>query len=147
MILLMLRMSEVGWAGYAVFGLMALCLLLMGCNKRASEETPRAVPEGGKMVTLTVDFQEGFADDTVVVRVNDEEVLWKEGVRTKLLLGLAYSFVTEVEKGAATVRISVVTQNIVETIPLEIAADTHLGMSVENGRIEYMKRDVPFNYA
>ena len=99
------------------------------------------------MVTLAIDLQDGFVDDTVVLRVNGEELFRKGHVSTKLLLGLADSFKTEVEKGPVSVEISVETRDTAETISLYVSADTYLGVSVVNGRIEYIISDEPFGYA
>jgi len=98
------------------------------------------------MVTLGIDLQDGFEDDTVVMQINGEEVFRKEHVTTNLLLGLAASFETEVEKGPVSVEISVETRDIVETIPLDVSADTYLGVSVVNDRIEQIISDEPFVY-
>src|SRR5262245_66386233 len=57
------------------------------------------------MARLVVHLQDGFAGDTVVVRVNNREVFHKAGVRTKLPLGYADVFETQVPDGSATVEI------------------------------------------
>ncbi len=44
------------------------------------------------MVLLHIAFQEGFTDDTVVVRVNGREVFRKGSVKTRLQIGYADSF-------------------------------------------------------
>jgi hypothetical protein len=126
---------------------MLLCLVLAGCGANTRTEGRRAGAEGGEMVTLAIDLQDGFVDDTVVLRVNGEEVFRKEHVSTKLLLGLADSCNKEVEKGSVSVEISVETRDIVKTIPLDVSADTYLGVSVVNGMIEYIISDEPFVYA
>ncbi len=98
------------------------------------------------MVTLSIDFQEGFANDTVSLRINGEEVFRKEDVSTKLLLGKAEALKTTVEAGQVVIEIMIQTRDIAITIPFEISADTHLGISVVNGRIEYVVSDEPFGY-
>lgn len=145
--LIMLRLLKANSARHVLLWLMALCIFLGGCIESTRTEAPRARTEGGEMVTLAIDFQDGFADDTVVLRVNGEEVFRKEHVSTKLLLGLADSFKTEVEKGPVSVEISVETRDIAETISLDVSVDTYLGVSVVNGMIEYIISDEPFGYA
>ena len=102
--------------------------------------------ERGYMVTLSIDFQEGFANNTVVLHVNGDEVFRKEDVSTKLLLGKADALETMVETGQVVIEINIQTRDIAMTIPLEISADTYLGISVVNGRIEYVISDEPFGY-
>ncbi len=98
------------------------------------------------MALLAIDFQDGYKDDTIVVRINGDKVFRKEHASTKLLLGLADSFKTEVEKRSVSIEISIETRNIVETIPLDVSTDTYLGVSVVNGRIEYIISNKPFGY-
>lgn len=98
------------------------------------------------MVTLFIDFQDGFADDTVVLHVNGEEVFRKEHVSTKLLLGLAESFRTEMPIGPVTIDIDIQTKDVAKTILIEVFAPTYLGISVANGSIEYIVADEPFGY-
>jgi hypothetical protein len=98
------------------------------------------------MVTLYIDFQDGFAQDTVVFKVNDKEVYHKRNVSTKLLLGKAASFNTKVETGTVNLEINVQRNNMVKAIPLEISADTYIGISIVNGKIEYIVSVEPFGY-
>jgi hypothetical protein len=98
------------------------------------------------MVNLSIDFRDGFLDDTIVLQVNDKEVFHKEHVRTKLVIGLADSFKTKVEPGPVTIEIIVPTKNVVKTILLEVSDDTYLGISIVNGVIEYMGSSEPFGY-
>lgn len=88
------------------------------------------------MVTLAIDLQEGFVDDTVILRVNGEEVFRKEHVSTNPLLGLAHSFKTEVEKGPVNIRVDVRTRDLAKTVALEVSDDTYLGVSVVGGMID-----------
>jgi hypothetical protein len=102
--------------------------------------------KGGEMVTLTIDLQEGFRDDKVVLYVNDKEVYRKNQVRTKRLLGMAASFTAEVETGPVNVEIRVETQDLAETLPLQVSSDTYLGISVVNGMIDSIVSEEPFGY-
>jgi len=144
--LTMLRLLKANPARHALLLVMALYIFLGGCSESTRIEATPAGTRGGEMVTLGIDLQDGFEDDTVVMQINGEEVFRKEHVTTNLLLGLAASFETEVEKGPVSVEISVETRDIVETIPLDVSADTYLGVSVVNDRIEQIISDEPFVY-
>ncbi len=98
------------------------------------------------MFTLVIDFQDGFSDDTVVLRIDGREKDRKEQVTTSPLLGLAATIQTEVEKGPANIEISVPTRDIQETVPLDIAADTYLGVSYMPGRLDIIVSKTPFGY-
>lgn len=143
----MLRLQKADLAGPALFGLVALCVLLIGgCSEAVTREALPTRMERGDMVTLSIDFQDGFANDTVVLHVNGDEVFRKEDVSTNLLLGKADALETVVKTGQIVIEINIQTRDIAMTIPLEISADTYLGISVVNGRIEYVVSDEPFGY-
>ena len=99
------------------------------------------------MATLSIDFQDGFVNDTVMVQIDDEEVFRKERVSTRRLTGLAASFQTQVKEGSVRVQINVPTTEIARTILVEVSADTYLGISLVNGAIKYIVSAKPFGYA
>ena len=143
----MLRLQKADVAGLSLFDLMTLCVFLIGgCSEGVIREALLIRTEGGNMVTLSIDFQEGFANDTIVLHVNGDEVFRKEDVSTKLLLGKADALKTTVETGQVVIEINIQTRDIAMPIPLEISANTYLGISVVNGRIEYVVSDEPFGY-
>ena len=69
-----LPLLKASLARHALLWPMALCIFLGGCAESATREAPQARTEGGEMVTLAIDLQDGFEDDAVVLRVNGEEV-------------------------------------------------------------------------
>ena len=130
-----------------MFWLVGLCTLLVGgCNEVNRRDAVPTGTEGGEMVTLSIDFQEGFVDDTIVLQVNGEEVFHKEHISTKLVIGLADSFETEVETGSVNIEINIQTKNVTKNLLLEVSADTNIGISIMNGEIEYIVSDKPFRY-
>jgi hypothetical protein len=81
------------------------------------------------------------------VRVNGQVSLHKEGVKTRQMLGLAASSEIEIPEGPVNVEIIVPTKNISKTISLQASESPHLGVSICNGEIEYIKSKKPFGYA
>ncbi len=65
-----------------------------------------------KNVTLSIDFQEGFVNDTVAIEINGKEVLHKEHIITNKLLGFPSSFKTEVVHGIVNVEVKILNRNI-----------------------------------
>ena len=126
----------------------ASCVLVLRGVLRASLELP-CPPRLKKkiMVTLSIDFQDGFTDDTVVLKLNGKEVFRKKAVSTKLLLGKADSFKTEADTGLVNVEISVPTKDIARTFLLEVSADEYIGISIVTGKLECVLSDEPFGYA
>jgi hypothetical protein len=98
------------------------------------------------MTPLHIDLQEGFTGDTVVVKVNQDEVFNKHDVQTKLLLGYADGFEVEVPAGPTKVEIAVPTKNLSQTIVLSVSKTPYLGVSIQGGRIEILVSETPFGY-
>lgn len=98
------------------------------------------------MTPLVVALQDGFASDLVVVRVNGQEVFRKEGVETKLLLGYADSFETQVPKGSVNVEVILPLRNLSETIVLEATKAVYVGISILGSRIGHRISHEPFGY-
>jgi hypothetical protein len=100
------------------------------------------------MVTLGLDFQDGFRNDSIVVQIEGEEVYRSEDVTTQLLLGLADSFTTQVPRGTIQIEIDVPTRDLTRSISLEVDGETYLGVSILGGMLEITPpRDEPFPYA
>jgi len=95
---------------------------------------------------LKIDLQNGYSNDLVVIRVNGKEVFRKNGVTTKLLLGVADSIQLEVSDMLAKVDVDIPSKDLSETMSLRLSAPTYLGISVIGGQIAYMINKEPFAY-
>ena len=99
------------------------------------------------MAKLSIDLQDGFADDTVVVSVDGREVLRRAGVRTRRTLGMAESLSVDVDSRPVTLEVSLPLRGMAETTGVDPAATPHVGVSVVDGRIRYALSRRPFGYA
>jgi hypothetical protein len=100
------------------------------------------------MPTLHIDFQEGFWDDTVVLRVNDEEY-HKPQLRTRLQIGYAGSLEVDVRENTVAVEIVVPSRGLSKSLPIAFdASDTvYLGLSISaEGEISERVSYEPFRY-
>jgi UDP-galactopyranose mutase len=100
------------------------------------------------MSTLHIDFQEGFLDDTVVVRVNDEEY-FEQDIRTRLQTGYAGSLEIDVREGRVDVEVNLPSKEISKSIPVVFdESDTvYMGVSVNaQGEISERVSHEPFGY-
>ena len=101
-----------------------------------------------EMARLRVDFQEGFADDEVDVRVNGQESLHREGVTTKRMLGLASTSEIEVPADQPVdVEIKLPKKHLSKTISLPPSESIYLGVSVSDGELQFTVSPKAFGYA
>lgn len=98
------------------------------------------------MALLRIDLQEGFEDETVVIKVAGKEAFRKSNVRTKLQIGLADSFETTIEDGPVTVEIALPSKNLSEEIEVQGSTAAYLGVSVIEGKIEHRISHEQFGY-
>jgi hypothetical protein len=98
--------------------------------------------------TLHIDFQEGFLDDTVVVRVNNEEYQ-KQDIRTRLQIGYAGSLEVDVLESRVHAEVVLPSRGLSKSIPVVFdKSDTvYLGLSVTaEGEISERLSYEPFRY-
>ena len=119
--------------------LLAGIWILTGCSEGTFSETTSRDLEGEDMVQLSIFLLDGFENDTVVLKLKDEEVFRKENITYSPLLGFADdSFKADVERGTVTLEIIVETRDILGIHILEIQLDMNLGISIENGEIQFI---------
>ncbi len=98
------------------------------------------------MPTLRIDLQEGFDGDDVILRVDGEECLHRQDVRTKRTLGVAGNVKVEVEAGARTLQIELPGRGVTRDIPLDVQGRLYVGLSLRDGEVDALIRDKPFGY-
>lgn len=98
------------------------------------------------MALLHIDLQEGFEDETVIIKVAGKEVFRKTNVRTKLQIGFADSFETTIEGGPMTVEIELPSKNQSKRIEVQGSKVVYLGVSVIEGKIEHRISNEQFGY-
>jgi len=100
------------------------------------------------MPLLHVDFQEGFLDDAVVVRVNNEEYR-KPRVRTRLQTGYADSLEVDVRESKVDVEVILPSRGLSKSIHVvfDKSDAVYLGLSVTaEGEISERVSYEPFGY-
>jgi len=98
------------------------------------------------MGLLHIALQEGFEDETVVIRVAGKEVFRKDHVRTKLQIGFADSFEVNVEESPATIEIDLAAKNLTETVEVQAQNTVYVGLSLIGGKIRHRISSEPFGY-
>lgn len=98
------------------------------------------------MAQLHVALQDGFEDETVVIRVAGREAFRKDNVRTKLQIGFAESFEMNVEEGSVNLETELPTKGLSKSIDLQVTNMVHVGVSLIAGQIKYRISQEPFGY-
>jgi hypothetical protein len=102
------------------------------------------------MPLIHVALQEGFENDTVVVRLAGAEVYRRAGLKTRMQIGLADTFDLDAAPGPTELRVEVLTRNAAVRVPIEVPAvgELYVGVSVTpDGGVSYKVSDEPFRYA
>jgi hypothetical protein len=95
------------------------------------------------MPKLSIDLQDGFSGDEVIVRVNGKEVDRRSGVRTKRTLGLAQTIHLQVPDGPVTLEVDVPTKGISGRTEVR---HPQLGVSLAGKDVQFVQSDDEFGY-
>lgn len=89
------------------------------------------------MIRLTIILEQGFKNDTVIIKLNEKEIFHKKNITTKLLIGMSESLQLNVQEGLVTFKISLPEKNIVKDFSAEILHPSVLKLTLENGELKY----------
>ncbi|MGH8354222.1 MAG: hypothetical protein ACRERY_11955 [Pseudomonas sp.] len=101
------------------------------------------------MANLTIDLQDGFSKEKIVVNIAGRVVFQQENLSTRTQIGLAGSFSTQVAEGLVALSFLFPDRNDKpQTLTLTIHGDTYLGISLNaDGMITSKTSSTPFMYA
>lgn len=97
------------------------------------------------MPAITLDLQEGFAGESVEVRLDGREV-WRGEVRTDWSIGLAERVQVEVPASGGTVSVTVPSRPASIDLVLKPGEAPALGVSLIGGGLVSRRSDEPFRY-
>jgi hypothetical protein len=99
------------------------------------------------MVEVAVDLQDGFKDDTVVIRADGRELLRDEAVSTRFQIGKAKSATLALPEGEVTLDVEVPTRNQRTTVAVDTTKPAFVGISLTTaGQLEVRVQEHPFGY-
>lgn len=98
------------------------------------------------MATLDIHLQEGFEGEEVVVRVDGEERLRRDAVRTRRALALAEHVSFDVDAGPRIVEVSIPTKSIEKRLEVEVRDRLYIGLGLAGDELRVRIRDKPFGY-
>ena len=100
-----------------------------------------------RMSTLHIALQEGFTHDDVRIDVAGAAVYHKQDVSTRLQLGLADSFSTDVHDAEVTVHVALPARRMEQHFVVPIHEATYIGISLgREGVIQHRVSATPFGY-
>lgn len=103
--------------------------------------------EEARTPELHIALQDGFDHDTVVVRVNGQDVFNTPDVTTRLQLGVARAFVVDVPEGLTDLQIVLPLKNVSESLRLQVSKPLHVGLSVSrDSGVTHRLSSEPFGY-
>ena len=95
---------------------------------------------------LHVALQDGFENDTVVVRVNQQQVYSSENVSTDYRISLAASFDVPRPEGPVRVAVELPRRGLSNSIVVELSGTAHIAVSLLEAKIDFKVSDTPFGY-
>jgi len=99
------------------------------------------------MVEVAIELQDGFKDDTVVLRADGRELLRDQAVSTRFQTGKAKSATLALPEGELTLEIEVPTRNQRTTVPIDTTKPTFVGISLTTaGQLEVRVQEQAFGY-
>lgn len=99
------------------------------------------------MVPLTIDLQDGFTGEDIVVRVDERQLAALSSVNTRPQLGFAERVQVELEAGAHTLVIEVPSTRQRLTESLQLTKAHFVGVNVRGDKLELRSQDHEFWYA
>lgn len=99
------------------------------------------------MAVLSIHLQEGFEDDTAVVRLNGIETARRTHLKTRQLLG--YAEIIDLPKPTGQdiqLELSLPDRGLTARAVIPGAGDTFVAANVTEGRLQLAARDQPFAY-
>ncbi len=98
------------------------------------------------MPAVRIDLQEGFHNDTVIVRIDGREVWSKGGVSTRLPVGVAESFEAD-SPGHARLEVAVPTRGETGALDIDAGQYPYVGVSImPDGRLHFQPSRELFRY-
>lgn len=96
---------------------------------------------------LTIEFQEGFQNDTLVLRIDGIETMRHEHLTTRLQTGYAAAGAATVPAGRVVLDVDLPATGVSGQVVLDVQAPMWVGVNLDAGRVFRFKlSDSPFGY-
>ena len=114
------------------------------CNQQHDIGEPAASSE--TLAMLHVDLQEGFDNDSVLVRLNDKPIYENSDVTTDLRISRADAVEVPLGDGPLRLSVSLPDRDISGSIVVQGKSAVYVGVSVTSDLVEFTVSDEPFGY-
>jgi len=131
-----------GLSGFVAVGFLSLSL---GCQTAPVNPVSQEGREAMAPV-LHIALQDGFADDTVVVGINGEEVFRKDDVATDPRISVADSYEMPMQDGPIKIEVDLPKKDIQGFLTIQFTGSAYVAVSIEEGSIRYKVSDRPYGY-
>jgi hypothetical protein len=98
------------------------------------------------MAKLGIHLQNGFENDEVIVRAGGQELMRRENVSTRRILGVAAHDEFDVSGEPLSLHVSIPSRDVEQDIELEAGEERYVGISLDGGALRVSKRAKPFGY-
>ena len=95
---------------------------------------------------LHVALQEGFDNDNVLMRLNDDPIYEGAGVTTDLRIGRADAVEVPLREGRLRLSVNLPDRNLSGSVVVQGTDTVYVGVSVEGDAVEFTVSDQPFGY-
>ena len=95
---------------------------------------------------LHVALQEGFDNDNVTIRLNDETIYESGNVATDLRISRADAVEVPLNEGRQRLSVTLPDRDLAGFMVIQGMTTVHIGVSVRDDRIEFTVSDQPFGY-
>jgi len=95
---------------------------------------------------LTIDLQDGYDDDAVVILVDGEEKYRNSSLKTDYAIGLTVSIQIRLPEGTVKLTINIPTHKLHADKRLDVDADIFVGVNIVNGAISFRVSKERFEY-
>ena len=125
--------------------LFVVVMLLFALSGK-TDDWNTSICKNQNMANLTIDFQDGFVNDSIECRLNGKRIYSKNNCNTSRLTGLAESVSLKVGNCSNKIKVIIINRDIEKEIRLEVEDDVFIGISIVNDTIEHIVSTKPFGY-
>jgi hypothetical protein len=108
-----------------------ILIILIGIGILSTNTSIFVEIEGKAMVTLNIDLQDGFEDDTVILEINNKKVFEEEHITTGLRDAVAKQNIRiPISSGEVQVKVNITPKNLVDNYKFTSDSGTYLGIRI-----------------